>query len=193
MMQAVHALQPPMLPTYHRQNLNGAVAGRNPTTTMIPVPTPPMVARKRKRAHQYTVSYSEVKEVDHDGRTREVIVIDDTPPPPTVSPATTRNSKAFSTSYQPTALSAPIRTRARAALEAQAVSASSSTSTAVGGASAKKRKREVADDVSASARKPAPGALQQPNVSATTSYTGSNNAAADDVRSICLFCFLSSL
>ena len=72
-MQAVHPLPPPMLPTYARQPISSA--GRNPTVTAMP--TPPMATRKRKRAQQYAVSYSEVKEVDHDGRTREVIVIDD--------------------------------------------------------------------------------------------------------------------
>ncbi|KAF8896243.1 kinase-like domain-containing protein [Infundibulicybe gibba] len=46
------------------------------------MPTPPVATRKRKRAHQYTVSYSEVQEVDNDGRLREVIVIEDTPPQP---------------------------------------------------------------------------------------------------------------
>lgn len=173
-MQALHALQPQMLPTYHRQNIN-AMASRNPNTSMIPVPSPSMAVRKRKRAHQYSVNYSEVKETDHEGRTRDVIVIDDTPPPPaTASPATTRNSKPFSTSYQPPVLSAPIRTRARAAMEAQ-TSTSSSTSTTVGAVPVpKKRKREVADDVSASARKPAPGALQHHNGAVTTTWPASN-------------------
>ncbi|KZP10420.1 hypothetical protein FIBSPDRAFT_991018 [Athelia psychrophila] len=90
-------------------------------------PTPPVVTRKRKRPHQYTVSYSKVQEVDSEGKLREVIVIDDTPPPPTISPLTTYNG--FSASYQPPTYSAPIRTRARTATEAQALSASSSSST----------------------------------------------------------------
>ena len=71
------------------------------------MPTSPVATRKRKRAHQFTVSYSEAKEFDSDGRMREVIVIDDTPPP-TISLSTTHNG-AYSASYQPPMYSAPIK------------------------------------------------------------------------------------
>jgi hypothetical protein len=104
MQAAVHPLPPQMLTQYHRrQSLNTALPTMDAHTVM---PTPPIAARKRKRAHQFTVNYSEVQEVDGDGRLREVIVIEDTPPPPTVSPATTHNG-AFSASYQPPMYSAP--------------------------------------------------------------------------------------
>ena len=124
----------------------------------LPLQTPP-IARKRKRPVQYSVSYSEVQEVDAAGRTRDVIVIEDTPPPSaqqglphasafnhpasqsagtvTVSPAystsTTRTStNGFaSMSMQPPIFGAPVRTRARAAAEAQQLQmGSASTSSA---------------------------------------------------------------
>jgi len=66
-----------------------------------------VAARKRKRAHQYTVNYSEVQEVDCDGRLREVIVIEDTP---TTNRLTSHDTQwCFSASYQPPIYSAPIR------------------------------------------------------------------------------------
>ncbi|KAF9466567.1 kinase-like domain-containing protein [Collybia nuda] len=139
--------------------------------------TPPVATRKRKRAHQYTVSYSEVQEVDSDGRLREVIVIDDTPPPPTMSPATTHTG-AFSASYQPPIYSAPIRTRARAAAEAQALSASSSS--AVTAPAPKKRKREHPEEVRAQAAKKVAASGQQIQQVTQTKSWGSSAAATDD-------------
>ncbi|KAF9000601.1 kinase-like domain-containing protein [Cyathus striatus] len=137
------------------------------------MPTPPVATRKRKRAHQYTVSYSEVQEVDSDGRLREVIVIEDTPPPPTISPATTHNG-AYSASYQPPFYSAPIRTRARAAAEAQAMSAS--TSSGLTAPVPKKRKRDHDQEARAPAsKKPAANGQTQAVVA-----TGSRSAAATD-------------
>jgi dual-specificity kinase len=115
------------------------------------LPTPPVATRKRKRAHQYTVSYSEVQEVDTDGRLREIIVIEDTPPPPTVSPATSSRTNGYSASYQPPAYSAPIRTRARAAMEAK-VDSSGSLSAALPIPAPKKRKREL-DEAPSSIKK----------------------------------------
>ncbi|KAI0032520.1 CMGC CLK protein kinase [Vararia minispora EC-137] len=116
--------------------------------------TPPLTTRKRKRAPQYSVSYSEVHEVDQDGRLREVIVIEDTPPPPTASPATTnRTANGYSASYQPPVYNAPIRTRARAAAEAQGLSSSASSIAAVSGPVPKKRKREQ-DDAAAVSKRP---------------------------------------
>ncbi|KZT29907.1 CMGC/CLK protein kinase [Neolentinus lepideus HHB14362 ss-1] len=141
-MQAVVHLPPPQIvPMYPRQSINGR---GNTNTTAIP--TPPVGIRKRKRARQFTVNYSEVQEVDSDGRLRDVIVIEDTPPPPTASPATTR-SNVYSASYQPPALSAPIRTRARAAAEAQATNGS------IMAPALKKRKRDPADDAVSAATK----------------------------------------
>ncbi|TFK40262.1 CMGC/CLK protein kinase [Crucibulum laeve] len=140
------------------------------------MPTPPVATRKRKRAHQYTVSYSEVQEVDSDGRLREVIIIEDTPPPPTISPATTHNG-AFSASYQPPMYSAPIRTRARAAAEAQALSASSSSGLTA--PAPKKRKREH-DEVRAPATKKPAASSQQSNAVAETKSWDSRSAAATD-------------
>lgn len=162
---------PPML--YHH-----SAAGTHPQAAL---PTPPVATRKRKRAHQYTVSYSEVQEVDSDGRLREVIVIEDTPPPPTtMSPSVTNN--AFSASYQPPLYSAPIRTRARAAAEAQALSATASSS-AVVAPPAKKRKREPAEEVRAPAPKRTAVSSQQSHaVAQTKSWDSRSAAATDDVR-----------
>ncbi|KAJ6570181.1 kinase-like domain-containing protein [Mycena vulgaris] len=155
-------MPPAMLSQYH---LNAA----GPQV----LPTPPVATRKRKRAHQYTVSYSEVQEVDSDGRLREVIVIEDTPPPPTtMSPSITNN--AFSASYQPPLYSAPIRTRARAAAEAQALSAS--TSSAIVAPPAKKRKREPAEEVRAPVPKRAAVSSQQSHVVAPTKSWDSRSA-----------------
>ncbi|TFK72959.1 CMGC/CLK protein kinase [Pluteus cervinus] len=154
-MQAIHALPLAMIPQYPRQSL----VGINGPTSAGPsvMPTPPLTTRKRKRAHQYTVSYSEVQEVDSDGKVREVIVIEDTPPPPTLSPATTHNG-AFSASYQPPSLSS-VRTRARAAAEAQGLSVSSSS--AITAPAPKKRKRQPVEEVRApAAKKPVTSGIQ---------------------------------
>lgn len=173
MQAAVHQMPPQMLPQYPRQPMNGMAHGHHP----IP-PTPPVATRKRKRPYQYTVSYSEVQEVDSDGKLREVIVIDDTPPPPTISPATTYNG--FSASYQPPTYSAPIRTRARAAAEAQALSASTS-SVALVAPTPKKRKRDPVDEPRATApKKPATG--NQHPVAPTQSWASGSAATTDDVR-----------
>ena len=141
MQAAVHPLPAHLMPSYQRPTLT-SVVNRNSTI----LPTPPVATRKRKRAHQYTVSYSEVQEVDTDGRLREIIVIEDTPPPPTASPTTSSRTNGYSASYQPpayaAAYSAPIRTRARAAMEAQAES-SGSSSVALPIPAPKKRKREL--------------------------------------------------
>jgi dual-specificity kinase len=168
-MQVVGHMPPAMLSQYHL-NAGGPQV----------LPTPPVATRKRKRAHQYTVSYSEVQEVDSDGRLREVIVIEDTPPPPTtMSPSITNN--AFSASYQPPLYSAPIRTRARAAAEAQALSGS--TSSAIIAPPAKKRKREPVEEVRAPVPKRAAVSSQQSYPVAPTKSLDSRSAAAtDDVR-----------
>ncbi|KAG6332466.1 hypothetical protein ID866_6622 [Astraeus odoratus] len=180
-MQAVvqPQLPPPILSQYHLPSLN------SPRTNPSGMPTPPVVSRKRKRVHQYTVSYSEVQEVDNEGRLREVIVIDDTPPPPsTISPATT-HTNAFSASYQPPMYSAPIRTRARAAAEAQALSASTSSAVPVAPAP-KKRKRDQADEPRGTlAKKPATGLQQQAALPSTKSWaSGSGPATADPSNGI---------
>jgi dual-specificity kinase len=156
MQTAVQTLPAHLMPSYQRPSI-ASVVNRN--STMLP--TPPVATRKRKRAHQYTVSYSEVQEVDTDGRLREIIVIEDTPPPPTASPATSSRTNGYSASYQPPAYSAPIRTRARAAMEAQADS-SGSLSTALPIPVPKKRKREP-DGVPSSAKKGFPPAQVSSN------------------------------
>lgn len=155
-MQAVRTLPPPLVPQYPRQSLNGIPAPLTPAGPSI-MQTPPLTTRKRKRAHQYTVNYSEVQEVDSEGKVREVIVIEDTPPPPTLSPSTPLNGP-FSGSYQPPSLSS-VRTRARAAAEAQALSASSSS--AIAAPAPKKRKRQPAEEVRApTIKKPVTSGLQ---------------------------------
>lgn len=146
------------------------------------MPTPPVVSRKRKRAHQYTVSYSEVQEIDNEGRVREVIVIEDTPPPSTISPATT-HTNAYSASYQPPAYSAPIRTRARAAAEAQAMSASTSSAVLVAPAP-KKRKRDQPDDPRGTIVKKVTTGLQQQAVVPSKSWASGSGPATTDVRNI---------
>ncbi|KAG2035925.1 kinase-like domain-containing protein [Suillus americanus] len=180
MQTALHRQLAPMLPQYLPQSLtlNSSRALPNP----IVMPTPPVTSRKRKRAHQYTVSYSEVQEVDEEGRVREVIVIEDTPPPSTISPATT-HTNVFSASYQPPVYSAPIRTRARAAAEAQTLSASTSSAAIVAPAP-KKRKREPADDSRAILTKKTAAALhqQQPVASTKSWASGSGPATADTVN-----------
>nr|GAT61004.1 predicted protein [Mycena chlorophos] len=155
-----HPMQP-LLSQYH-----GAAAQVLPTPPVTTTTT-----RKRKRAHQYTVSYSEVQEVDSDGRLREVIVIEDTPPPPT----TLSPSIPFSASYQPPVYSAPIRTRARAAAEA-----AGSSSSAIVPPPAKKRKRDVADDVRAPVAKKVAAPVAQ-----TKSYDSRSAAATDEGPAQC--------
>lgn len=172
MQTAVHTMAPQLLPQYSHSSLNRPLNGNSTGTGM---PTPP-ATRKRKRAtHQYTVSYSEVQEVDSAGKVRDVIVIDDTPPPATASPST---SHMFSASYQPPLYSAPIRTRARAAQEAQALSASVS-STTIAGPVAKKRRRDIADDAGTVAKRPATGHLQQ--LAANKSIASGSGATVDEV------------
>lgn len=180
MQAVVHQMPSQMLPQYPRQSLNGLVNHH-----AVP-PTPPVSSRKRKRPHQFTVSYSEVQEIDSEGKLREVIVIDDSPPPPTISPATTYTN-GYSASYQPPQYSAPIRTRARAAAEAQALSGSSSA-VAIVAPAPKKRKREPADDSRTTlTKKTVSGTLlqQQQQQQQTTvinkSTASGSGAAADDV------------
>lgn len=169
MQTAVHAMAPQLLPQYPHSSLNRPLNGNS-----TGMPTPP-ATRKRKRAtHQYTVSYSEVQEVDSAGKVRDVIVIDDTPPPTTASPST---SHMFSASYQPPLYSAPIRTRARAAQEAQALSAS--VASTIPGPAAKKRRRDIADDAGTVAKRPATGHLQQ--LAANKSIASGSGATVDEV------------
>jgi len=183
MQTAIHRQLPPILPQYLPQSLT--LNGRTNPTVM---PTPPVTSRKRKRPHQYTVSYSEVQEVDEEGRVREVIVIEDTPPPPsTISPATT-NTNVFSASYQPPLYSAPIRTRARAAAEAQTLSASTSSAVIVAPAP-KKRKREPADDSRGILTKKTATTLQQQPVASTKSWASGSGTATADVRNLLLSYF----
>lgn len=160
MQTAVHTLPPPLYASYTHQTLNGMNGASSSHNTM---PTPPVASsRKRKRAnHEVNISYSEVQEVDPEGKLRDIIVIEDTPPP-TMSPATTRTG-GFSASYQPPIYSAPIRTRARAAAEAQALS-SSSASAVMAAPPPKKRKRDHADETRAlPSKKAAPSNYQLAN------------------------------
>ena len=166
MQTAVQTLPAHLMPSYQRPSISSVV---NRNSTMLP--TPPVATRKRKRAHQYTVSYSEVQEVDTDGRLREIIVIEDTPPPPTASPATSSRTNGYSASYQPPAYSAPIRTRARAAMEAQ-VDSSGPLSTALPIPVPKKRKREL-DEAPSSTKKGFP-----PSHASANHATWTNGSAA---------------
>lgn len=185
-MAAVHALPSQILSHYPRQSLNGINTQAGPSG----MPTPPGATRKRKRAHQYTVSYSEVQEVDSNGHLREVIVIDDTPPPPTISPSTTHNG-AYSASYQPPYIGAPVRTRARAAAEAQAQAQSASSSSVMTAPAPKKRKRDHNEEVRAPAvKKPAANGQQSALIPAN-SWESRSAAATDDVSLLLAFHFRS--
>ncbi|KAJ2922868.1 hypothetical protein H1R20_g14265, partial [Candolleomyces eurysporus] len=175
MSAAVHPVTSHLIPHYPRQSLNGI--SHNAAGPSVMPNASPVTTRKRKRAHQYTVSYSEVQEVDSDGRLREVIVIEDTPPPPTLSPATTHNG-GYSASYQPPVYSAPIRTRAAARAEAQALSSSSSS--VVTAPAPKKRKRDHQEEVRAPAAKKLAASSQQTQVLAPANSWDSRSAAATD-------------
>jgi len=182
MSAAVHPLTNHLMPHYPRQSLNGV--NHNPAGPSVMTQSSPVTTRKRKRAHQYTVSYSEVQEVDSDGKLRDVIVIEDTPPPPTLSPATTHNG-GYSASYQPPVFSAPIRTRAAARAEAQALSSSSSS--VVTAPAPKKRKRDHQEEVRAPApKKPAAGSTQTQAVAPASSWDSRSAAATDDVSFLLL-------
>lgn len=183
-MSTVVHLPPQIYSHYPRQSLNG-VNGVNSNNQPGPsiLPTPPVAARKRKRAPQYTVSYSEVQEVDSDGRLRDVIVIEDTPPPNTLSPATTVGGHN-SVSYQPPIYSAPIRTRARAAAEAQGVTSSSSS--VIAAPPTKKRRREN-DDLRPPPSKKIIASSQTTQTIAHTKSDSKSGAATDDVRLIYLY------
>ncbi|KAF6757242.1 CMGC/CLK protein kinase [Ephemerocybe angulata] len=174
MSAAVHPLTNHLMPHYPRQSLNGV--NHNPPGPSVMANSSPVTTRKRKRAHQYTVSYSEVQEVDSDGRLREVIVIEDTPPPPTLSPATTNNG-GYSASYQPPVFTGPIRTRAAARAEAALSSSSSSVMTAP---APKKRKRDHQEEVRAPVKKLVTVSQQSQAVAPTTSWDSRSAAATDD-------------
>ncbi|KAF4613591.1 hypothetical protein D9613_007897 [Agrocybe pediades] len=179
-MAAVHPLPTQIISQYARSGLN---AGGPSGITSSPVAT-----RKRKRAQQMTVSYSEVQEVDSNGRLREVIVIEDTPPPPpTISPSTTHNG-AYSASYQPPSYGAPIRTRARAAAEAQALSTSSSS--LMTAPAPKKRKRDHNEEVRApAAKKPAaPSSQQSTTLVSNKSWDSRSAVAIDDASKATVSC-----
>lgn len=182
MQTAVQYSAPSLLPYAHPTlSLNRGVNSNSNA-----MPTPPVPTRKRKRPHQYSVSYSEVQEVDTSGRLREVIVIEDTPPPPsTVSPATTHNH-LYSASYQPPVYSAPVRTRARAAAEAQVLSTSSSS--AVAPPPPKKRKRDPVDVAGTVAKRSAANG-HPPNISSSNkSWASGSGITVDDVRPCLRYC-----
>ncbi|KZS92599.1 kinase-like protein [Sistotremastrum niveocremeum HHB9708] len=143
------------------------MSGITVTTNETATPSAP---RKRKRPNQntYPIAWSEVKEIDPHGRTREVIVIEDTPPPTPHSPTTSIRSAVFNTSssYIP-----PIRTRAQAA--AAAVNTASMSAAAP---PTRKRKREQQEDgeVTGSHVKRA----YVPNATAPTSFPSGSAATA---------------
>ena len=172
MQAAVHQMPPQLLPQYSHPS------HRPPLSNIGAMPTPPVTARKRKR-QQFTVTYSEVHEVDSSGKVREVIVIDDTPPPSTVSPATTHTAM-YSASYQPPVYSAPIRTRARAAAEAQALSASTSSGITVA-PTPKKRKRDLADDIGSVSKKAVTNGHLSNAIATNKSFASGSGAVVDDV------------
>ena len=171
-MQAAVQYQPALLSQFSHSALNCA-----PNSNPAAMPTPPIPARKRKRPHQYTVSYSEVQEIDQAGRLRDVIVIDDTPPPSTVSPAST-HPHLYSASYQPPVYSAPIRTRARAAAEAQGASASTSVAAAP---PPKKRKRDQLDVAGGVVKKLVANGHAQNVTTNDKSWASGSGANVDDV------------
>lgn len=151
-------------------------------TLPLPLPTPP-VARKRKRPPQYSVSYSEVQEVDTNGKLREVIVIEDTPPPPaTISPAVSSSTGVggYSASMQPPIFGAPVRTRAQRAAEAQALGTSTSSS-GLSGPVLKKRKREI--EPVTSTKRPPVGTTKYAQTFSNGKTWPNGNTAVEDVSS----------
>ncbi|TEB34629.1 CMGC/CLK protein kinase [Coprinellus micaceus] len=173
MSAAVHPLTNHLMPHYPRQSLNGVT--HNPPGPSVIANSSPVTTRKRKRAHQYTINYSEVQEVDSDGRLREFIVIEDTPPPPTLSPATTHHG--YSASYQPPNCGAP-RTRQAARLEAAGLSSTSSS--LVPAPPAKRRKQNLQEEVRAPAKKLVPASHHTQAVVAANSWESRSAAATDD-------------
>ncbi len=201
MQTAMQPLMPPLhaqlahRPQYPHPSINSSVT--RTASGLLAMPSQPVAssstARKRKRPqqHQYSVSYSEVHEVDHEGRLREVIIIEDTPPPPsTLSPALTASTTTnggYSMSHQPPIFNAPIRTRARAAAEAQLVSSASSSVMAA--PAPKKRKRDpdggslLASSKKVQTNKYPNGSNAIPPLT-TKSWASGSGAATDDVRSL---------
>jgi dual-specificity kinase len=186
MQSVVHPLVAPMhshRSHYPHPTLESALT--RTTASGLTMPTPP-ISRKRKRPHQLSVSYSEVQEIDADGRLREVIIIEDTPPPPaTISPAVSTSTQhyTYSSSHQPPLFNAPIRTRARAAAEAQVMSASTSSAITLPPAT-KKRKRELELDGGVAAvatKKPQTNGKYAQQIAPTKSWA-SGSAATEDVR-----------
>jgi dual-specificity kinase len=114
----------------------------------IGMPSTP--TRKRKRPVQ--VSYSEVQEVDANGRLRDVIVIEDTPPPTASATASSSLVNGIGPGSVDTYVP-PRRTRAQVAAAKAALSHVNNGATASSSSFAapptKKRKRENADDAGA--------------------------------------------
>ena len=112
----------------------------------IGMPSTP--TRKRKRPAQ--VSYSEVQEVDANGRLRDVIVIEDTPPPTASATASSSLVNGIGPGSLDTYIP-PRRTRAQVAAAAKAAlshvnNGATSSSSSFVAPPMKKRKRENADD-----------------------------------------------
>lgn len=186
-MQSV--VQPLVQPISHRTHyphpsLDSSTIAR--TASGLTMPTPPLNRKRKRPLHQLSVSYSEVQEIDADGRMREVIIIEDTPPPPaTISPAVSTSTQyhGYSSSHQPPLYNAPIRTRARAAAEAQVLTASTSSAITAPPAT-KKRKREqdvAAAGVVTTKRAQVNGRYPAAINPAKTSWA-SGSAATEDVR-----------
>lgn len=180
MQTLAHPLAPPPFTPQHavravypHRPINGSLSRPLPSTSTgttsnnnvlplpLPLPTPP-VARKRKRPSVVHVNFSEVQELDADGRMRQVIVIDDTPPPPaTISPAVSSSTTTagYSMSMQPPIFGQPVRTRARAAAEAQIYSSSTNPSASVSalpGPAPKRRRRDPQFSTVVAPKKPVP-------------------------------------
>ena len=193
MQTAIQPLAPPHYtpqqshrPQYHPHKPITSTMTRPPATAgatlPLPLPTPP-VARKRKRPPQYSVSYSEVQEVDTNGKLREVIVIEDTPPPPaTISPAVSSSTGVggYSASMQPPIFGALVRTRAQRAAEAQALGTSTSSS-GLSGPVLKKRKREI--EPVTSTKRPPVGTTKYAQTFSNGKTWPNGNTAVEDVSS----------
>ncbi|KAF8525824.1 CMGC/CLK protein kinase [Hysterangium stoloniferum] len=109
---------------------------------------PSTPARKRKRLAQ--VSYSEVQEVDSEGRVRDVIVIEDTPPPTASATASASIIGGIGTGSIDTFIP-PRRTRAQVAAAAAKAALSitengGSSSSSIVAPPVKKRRRENGDE-----------------------------------------------
>ncbi|KAG8925709.1 dual specificity protein kinase kns1 [Tulasnella sp. 419] len=147
-----------------------------PTPSAMPTMASGSTTRKRKRAQQPQplVHYRSEQHVDHMGRIREVIVIEDTPPPGQLQPPSHPLPPGLATPVS-SVYSNGVRTRAQAAAAATAHQPESSVTGSVPiiPPPNKRRKKEVFAEDTASTTTAGPSAAtirKQPVATATRTY-----------------------